>query len=49
MSYADALKVKYVAIIGEQELVQGSVNIKDMESGAQSVQSISSFDISSLI
>lgn len=37
MAYADALHVPYVAIIGESELADGTVNLKDMLTGTQSV------------
>lgn len=35
MSYADALNIPFVAIIGENELAQGVVTVKDMTSGSQ--------------
>ena len=35
MSYADALKIPYVAMIGEEELSSGSVKLKDMVTGSQ--------------
>lgn len=35
MAYADALKVPFVAMIGETELDLKAVNLKDMESGSQ--------------
>lgn len=35
MGYADALKIPFVAIIGEQELADGSVQLKEMLSGSQ--------------
>lgn len=35
MSYADALKVPYVAIMGETELAEGKITLKDMQSGTQ--------------
>lgn len=35
MAYADALKVPYVAMIGERELEEGTVNIKNMITGEQ--------------
>jgi histidyl-tRNA synthetase len=35
MGYADSLGVKYVAIIGESELAEGKVVLKDMTSGTQ--------------
>lgn len=34
-SYADAKRIPYVAIIGENELKQGIVTVKDMKSGEQ--------------
>ena len=36
MAYADAMKVPYVAIIGETELADGKVMLKDMTTGEQS-------------
>ena len=36
MAYADELKVPYVAIIGETELADGKVMLKDMTTGEQS-------------
>lgn len=36
MAYADALKIPYVAMIGETELAEGIVNLKEMSSGKQS-------------
>lgn len=39
MSYADSLKVPYVAIIGESELEKGVVQLKDMDSGSQIIVS----------
>ena len=35
MTYADSLKVPYVAIIGESELAEGKMVIKDMQTGRQ--------------
>jgi len=35
MAYANSLDIPFVAIVGEQELEQGVVNIKNMETGAQ--------------
>jgi histidyl-tRNA synthetase len=35
MGYADSLGVKYVAIIGESELAEGKVVLKDMTEGTQ--------------
>lgn len=35
MAYADALKVPYVAMIGESELAEGKVQLKDMLTGEQ--------------
>ena len=37
MSYANARGVRFVAIIGSQEMEQGTVSIKDMATGSQSV------------
>ena len=33
MKYADAIKVPYVAILGETEIAEGKVKLKDMRSG----------------
>jgi len=35
MGYADSLGVKYVAIIGESELAEGKVVLKNMTAGTQ--------------
>ncbi|MCH5242849.1 MAG: histidine--tRNA ligase [Muribaculaceae bacterium] len=45
MSYADALKVPYVAIIGESELATGELILKDMSSGEQTRHSIKDFSL----
>jgi len=37
MAYANAMAIPYVAIIGEQELADGTITIKDMQSGEQQV------------
>lgn len=37
MTYADSLKIPFVAMIGETELASGKVNIKEMASGEQTV------------
>jgi histidyl-tRNA synthetase len=34
-SYADSLQIPYVAIIGEEELKNGVVNLKNMKTGGQ--------------
>ena len=39
MAYANALGVKYVAIVGGDELAAGKVTLKDMESGEQKLLS----------
>ena len=31
--YADKLGVKYVAVIGESELIEGAMNVKNMQTG----------------
>ena len=36
MGYADALRIPYVAIIGEEELAENSVTLKNMATGEQS-------------
>ena len=45
MAYADALKIPYVAIIGESELSEGIVIVKDMLSGEQIKKPINGFDL----
>ena len=45
MAYADSLKVPYVAIIGESELSEGVVVVKDMTTGEQTRKPINGFDI----
>ena len=35
MSYADKLHIPYVAFLGEDELAQGVVTVKDMTTGTQ--------------
>lgn len=40
MSYADAKKIPYVALIGSDEMKRGEIAIKDMKSGEQSVVSM---------
>ena len=35
MSYADAGEIPFVAIIGESELAEGKVTVKDMTTGQQ--------------
>ena len=35
MGYADSQSIPYVAIIGESELEEGIVNLKDMANGTQ--------------
>ncbi len=37
MSYADAKKIPFVAIIGENEMKEGKINLKNMLSGEQSM------------
>ena len=39
MSYADKLAIPFCAILGEDELAQGKVSLKDMASGAQELLS----------
>ena len=41
MSYANASAVPYVAIVGSNELAEGKVTLKNMETGAQSLVSAS--------
>ena len=45
MNYADALKVPYVAIIGEAELAEGVVQLKDMLTGTQRTIPIKDFTL----
>ena len=35
MSYADKLKVPYVVLVGEDEVKEGVLSVKDMDSGVQ--------------
>jgi histidyl-tRNA synthetase len=35
MSYANAKQIPYVAIVGESELAEGKVNVKNMTTGEQ--------------
>ena len=35
MGHADALGARYVAILGERELADGSITLKDLANGAQ--------------
>ena len=37
MAYANALQVPYVAIVGSNELAEGKVTLKNMESGEQNL------------
>ncbi len=47
MGYADALKIPYVAIIGESELAAGTITLKNMLTGEQ--QSVSADQIVDLV
>ncbi len=40
MSYADAKKIPYVAIVGENEINEGKINLKNMLTGAQNLLTI---------
>lgn len=40
MAYANALAVPFVAIIGESEMAEGTVTLKDMTTGEQSTVAI---------
>ena len=40
MSYADAKKIPYVALVGENEIASGKINVKNMQSGEQSMLSV---------
>ena len=35
MGYADSEKIPFVAIIGENEIADGTINLKDMTAGTQ--------------
>lgn len=47
LSYADSLNAKYVAVIGDQELLSTSVEVKEMSSGTKSLLAFS--DLASLL
>ena len=36
IKYADSIRVPYVAVLGESEIAEGKVTIKNMRSGEQS-------------
>mgnify|MGYP003583345426 CR=1 FL=1 len=40
MKYANKRQIPYVGIVGSSELEQGQINVKDMQSGTQSLQKI---------
>lgn len=40
MSYADAKKIPFVALVGENEMAEGKINLKDMRSGEQKLVGI---------
>lgn len=40
MGYADALKVPYVAIVGENELAENKMMLKEMATGSQQLLSV---------
>ena len=40
MAYADALSIPYVAIVGETEMAQGKMMLKNMTTGEQSLLSV---------
>lgn len=40
MSYADNLNIPYVAFVGDDELANGTVTVKDMETGDQTAYSV---------
>ena len=42
MNYADKIKVPKIIIIGENDLKEGKVTVKDMESGEQELVDINS-------
>ena len=35
MGYADAKKIPFVALVGENEMAEGTINLKNMQSGEQ--------------
>ena len=35
MGYADAKKIPFVALVGENEMADGKINLKNMQSGEQ--------------
>jgi histidyl-tRNA synthetase len=37
MSYANAKQIPFVAIVGESEMAEGKVNLKNMTTGEQSM------------
>ncbi|WP_074793294.1 histidine--tRNA ligase [Haloferax larsenii] len=43
MSYADSINAEYVVIVGERDLENGEVTIKDMESGDQTTAPVDDF------
>ena len=40
MSYADRIGVPYIVLLGEDEIAQGQVSVKDMETGAQQMMAL---------
>ena len=40
MSYADSEGIPFVAIIGETELAEGKITLKDMKAGSQQLVTI---------
>lgn len=49
MGYADASKIPFVAIIGETELAEGKVNLKDMTTGEQTLVDAAAAEILKVI
>jgi histidyl-tRNA synthetase len=42
MKYANAKKIPFVAFVGEEEIKNNTINLKNMESGLQQTLSIAS-------
>ena len=40
MGYADTKKIPFVAIVGETEMAEGKINLKNMITGEQSLLSL---------
>ena len=46
MAYANAKNIPYVAIVGETEMAEGKVTVKNMETGEQ--QMMSTYEIANI-